>query len=56
MIIKKVLFIFLFFSLLNTKTFAEKVLITIGKSGQMTEQQLEASHANSPFCHTISSN
>ncbi len=46
---KKTLFILLVFSLLSTKIFAEKVLVTIGKSGQVTEQQLEAAMQAAPF-------
>jgi len=46
---KKTFFILLLFSLLSTKTFAEKVLVTIGKSGQVTEQQLEAAMQAAPF-------
>jgi peptidyl-prolyl cis-trans isomerase C len=46
---KKILLILLFSSLLNTTTFAEKVLVTIGKSGQVTEQQLEAAMQAAPF-------
>ena len=49
MIMKKILFILLFSSLLNTTTFAEKVLVIIGKSGQVTEQQLEAAMQAAPF-------
>jgi len=49
MIMKKTLFILLLSSLISTKTFAEKVLVTIGKSGQVTEQQLEAAMQAAPF-------
>jgi peptidyl-prolyl cis-trans isomerase C len=49
MIMKKTLFILLLFSIISTKTFAEKVLVTIGKSGQVTEHQLEAAMQAAPF-------
>lgn len=45
---KTILFI-LFFSLLSTQIFADKVLVTIGKSGQVTEQQLESAMQAAPF-------
>lgn len=41
--------IFLLFSLLSTQVFAEKVLVTIGKTGQVTEQQLESAMQAAPF-------
>ena len=46
---KITLFILLFSSLLSNKTFADKVLVTIGKSGQVTEHQLEAAMQAAPF-------
>ncbi len=49
MIMKKKTFILLFFSLLSTQTFADKVLVTIGKSGQVTKQQLESAMQAAPF-------
>ncbi|MCK5829659.1 MAG: peptidylprolyl isomerase [Methylococcales bacterium] len=42
-------FIFLLSSLLSTQAFADKVLVTIGKSGQVTEQQLESAMQAAPF-------
>lgn len=49
MIMKKTLFIFLFSSLLSYQVQADKVLVTIGKTGQVTEQQLEAAMLATPF-------
>lgn len=47
---KKTLFIILFSSLFASATFANnKVLVIIGKSGQVTEQQLEAAMQAAPF-------
>jgi len=46
---KKTLFSFLLLGLFNTATYAEKVLVTIGQSGQVTEQQLEAAMQAAPF-------
>lgn len=46
---KKVLFVFLLLNLFNTVTYANKVLVTIGQSGQVTEQQLEAAMQAAPF-------
>ncbi|NOR79352.1 MAG: hypothetical protein GQ529_00740 [Methyloprofundus sp.] len=46
---KKTLFIILLSSLFANVTFANQVLVTIGKSGQVTEQQLEAAMQAAPF-------
>ena len=46
---KKSLFTFLLFSLFYTLSYADKVLVTIGKHGQVTEQQLEAAMRAAPF-------
>jgi len=46
---KKTLFVFLLSSLFNTVTYADKVLVTIGQTGQVTEQQLEAAMKAAPF-------
>ena len=46
---KKTLFIALLLSSFNTIAFADKVLVTIGQSGQVTEQQLEAAMQAAPF-------
>ncbi len=46
---KKNLFVFLFLSLIASVTYADKVLVTIGQSGQVTEQQLEAAMQAAPF-------
>ncbi|NOR71218.1 MAG: hypothetical protein GQ532_16225 [Methylomarinum sp.] len=46
---KKIFFISLFFALLNNQANANKVLVTIGKSGQVTEQQLESAMQGAPF-------
>ena len=46
---KTTLLIFILSALLSTQTFAEKVLVTIGKSGQVTEQQLESAMQAAPF-------
>jgi peptidyl-prolyl cis-trans isomerase C len=46
---KKTFFITLLFSLLHTLAYADKVLVTIGKSGKVTEQQLEAAMRAAPF-------
>jgi len=47
--IKNKFFVFLFFSLITGVTYADKVLVTIGQSGQVTEQQLEAAMQAAPF-------
>jgi len=47
--IKKYFFVFLFCSLFNSASYADKVLVTIGQSGQVTEQQLEAAMQAAPF-------
>jgi len=47
--IKNNFFIFLFLSLITSVTYADKVLVTIGQSGQVTEQQLEAAMQAAPF-------
>ncbi|MFK5948908.1 MAG: peptidylprolyl isomerase [Methylococcales bacterium] len=46
---QKKLFVFLFFSLIANVTYANKVLVTIGQTGQVTEQQLEAAMQAAPF-------
>lgn len=46
---KKSLYIFLLFSLFSTTSYANKVLVTIGDQGQVTEQQLEAAMQAAPF-------
>ncbi len=46
---KKNLFILLLLSLFNSVTYANKVLVTIGKSGQVTQQQLETAMQAAPF-------
>ena len=46
---KKTLFITLLLSLVCTLAYADKVLVTIGKSGKVTEQQLEAAMRAAPF-------
>jgi peptidyl-prolyl cis-trans isomerase C len=46
---KKNLFILLLLSLVSTAIYADKTLVTIGKSGQVTEQQLEAAMKAAPF-------
>jgi peptidyl-prolyl cis-trans isomerase C len=46
---KKTFFIFLLSSLFSTAIYADKVLVTIGKSGQVTEQQLESAMQAAPF-------
>ena len=46
---KKILFIILLSSLFASVTFANKVLVTIGKSGQVTGQQLETAMQAAPF-------
>lgn len=46
---KKSLFIFLFLSLFSTVSYADKVLVTIGDRGQVTEQQLEVAMQAAPF-------
>ena len=45
----KTLFIILLSSLFANATFANQVLVNIGKSGQVTEQQLEAAMQAAPF-------
>ena len=45
---KKILFIFLLSSLFNT-AYADKVLVTVGKTGQVTQQQLEVAMKAAPF-------
>jgi len=47
--IKNNFFVFLFLSLITSVTYADKVLVTIGESGQVTEQQLEAAMQAAPF-------
>jgi peptidyl-prolyl cis-trans isomerase C len=47
--IKKIPLIILLSGLINTVAFAGKVLVTIGKSGQVTEQQLEVAMSAAPF-------
>jgi len=47
--IKNNFFVFLFLSLITSVTYADKVLVTIGQSGQVTEQQLEAAMQAAPF-------
>ena len=46
---KKTFFITLLFSLVCTLAYADKVLVTIGESGQVTEAQLEAAMQAAPF-------
>ncbi|SMG67204.1 secreted protein containing Peptidyl-prolyl cis-trans isomerase, PpiC-type domain [methanotrophic bacterial endosymbiont of Bathymodiolus sp.] len=46
---KQALYIFLLFSLFSTASYANKVLVTIGENGQVTEQQLEAAMQAAPF-------
>lgn len=46
---KKTIFIALLLSIFNTATYAGQVLVTIGKSGQVTQQQLEAAMKAAPF-------
>ncbi len=46
---KKTLIIFLLSCLFSTVIYADKVLVTIGKSGKVTEQQLEAAMRAAPF-------
>jgi len=46
---KKTFFITLLFSLVCTLAYADKVLVTIGESGQVTEAQLEAAMRAAPF-------
>lgn len=46
---KRTLFVYLIFSLFSTVTYADKVLVTIGKTGQVTEQQLESAMNAAPF-------
>lgn len=46
---KKTLFILLVSGLLNSNAFADKVLVTIGQSGQVTQQQLEVAMSAAPF-------
>ncbi len=46
---KKILLIALFYSLMNSAIRAETVLVTIGDSGQVTDQQLEAAMRAAPF-------
>jgi len=53
--IKNNFFVFLFFSLITSVTYADKVLVTIGQSGQVTEQQLEAAMQAAPFATQFSS-
>lgn len=46
---RKISFIFLLFSFFSSVTYAEKILVTIGKSGQVTQQQLESAMQAAPF-------
>ncbi len=46
---QKYFFVFLLLVLFNTSSFADKVLVTIGKSGQVTERQLETAMQAAPF-------
>ncbi len=46
---KEALYTFLLLSLFNTVAYADKVLVKIGQSGQVTEQQLEAAMQAAPF-------
>ena len=46
---KKTFFITLLFSLVCTLAYAEKVLVTIGESGQVTDAQLEVAMQAAPF-------
>lgn len=46
---KKTFYILLLASLLNSTAYADKVLVTIGENGQVTEQQLEAAMQAAPF-------
>ncbi len=46
---KRTLFLVLFSSLFSASIYAEKVLVTIGKSGQVTDAQLEAAMQAAPF-------
>ncbi|MCF6250505.1 MAG: peptidylprolyl isomerase [Methylococcaceae bacterium] len=46
---KKNLLFFLFSTFLNNFVYADKVLVTIGESGQVTEQQLESAMLAAPF-------
>ncbi len=46
---KKTFPIFLFLNIFCTTVFADKVLVTIGDSGQITEQQLESAMQAAPF-------
>ncbi len=46
---KKIFLISLLTHLFFTSAYADKVLVTIGKSGQVTEQQLEAAMKAAPF-------
>ncbi len=46
---KKTIFIVLLLSLFNTVAYADKVLVTIGKSGQVTARQLETAMQAAPF-------
>ena len=46
---KKPAFFLLFSFLIGSSTYAETVLVTIGESGQVTEQQLEAAMQAAPF-------
>ena len=46
---KKALFVCLLFSLFYTVTYADTILVTIGKTGQVTEQQLESAMSAAPF-------
>lgn len=46
---KKALFVFLLVIQFNAIAYADKVLVTIGQSGQVTERQLEAAMQAAPF-------
>jgi peptidyl-prolyl cis-trans isomerase C len=46
---KKALLFFLFSTFVNNIVYADKVLVTIGESGQVTEQQLESAMLAAPF-------
>ena len=46
---KKTLFFLLFLTFFNNVVYADKVLVTIGESGQVTEQQLESAMLAAPF-------
>lgn len=46
---KKIPFIVLLLSFFSSVTYAEKILVTIGKSGEVTQQQLESAMQAAPF-------